>query len=98
MSAVAVAPSVRSVPADVSSLGVEAAELAASAGLVLDPWQAMVLDAALGKRRDGKWAAFEVGVVVSRQNGKGGILEARELAGLFLIRERLLVHSAHQFD
>jgi hypothetical protein len=39
-----------------------------------------------------------VGVVVPRQNGKGSILEARELAGLFLLGERLIIHSAHQFD
>jgi hypothetical protein len=44
---------------------------------------AAVLERALGVREDGKWAAFEVGLDVSRQNGKGGILEARELAGLF---------------
>jgi len=36
--------------------------------------------------------------MVSRQNGKGSILEARELAGLFLLGERLIVHSAHLFD
>src|SRR5205823_6021141 len=47
---------------------------------------------------DGRWAAFEVGLVVSRQNGKGGILEARELAGVTEFGERLLIHSAHQFD
>jgi phage terminase large subunit-like protein len=35
---------------------------------------------------------------VSRQNGKGAILEGRELAGLFLLDERLIIHSAHQFD
>lgn len=57
-----------------------------------------MLRASLGQREDGKWAAFEVGLVVSRQNGKGAILEARELAGLFLLRERLIIHSAHQFD
>jgi phage terminase large subunit-like protein len=62
------------------------------------PWQEFVLDQALGERADGRWAAFEVGLVVSRQNGKGAILEARELAGLFLLGERLLIHSAHQFD
>jgi hypothetical protein len=56
------------------------------------------LDGALGVRADGKWSAFEVGLVVSRQNGKGGILEARELLGLFELGERLIVHSAHQFD
>ncbi len=91
-------PRVCSVPPYVSSAGQEAVELAALAGLELDEWQAFVLERALGERSDGKWAAFEVGVVVSRQNGKGGILEARELAGLYLLGERLLIHSAHQFD
>lgn len=68
------------------------------AGLVLDPWQATTLEHALGERADGRWAAFEVAVNVPRQNGKGAILEARELAGLFLLGERLIIHSAHLFD
>jgi hypothetical protein len=68
------------------------------AGLSLDPWEEYILTESLGERADHKWAAFEVGVVVPRQNGKGSILEARELTGLFLLDERLLIHSAHQFD
>jgi len=91
-------PRFQSVPAYEATTGAEAIELAALAGLNLDPWQQLVLTEALGERADGKWAAFEVGVVVPRQNGKGGILEARELAGLFLLGERFIVHSAHQFD
>jgi hypothetical protein len=67
------------------------------AGLELDPWQQLVLADGLGERADGQWAAFEVGVEVARQNGKGGILEARELAGLFLLGEQLIIHSAHEF-
>jgi hypothetical protein len=34
---------------------------------------------------------------VPRQNGKGSIIEARELAGLFYFEEALIVHSAHEF-
>lgn len=90
-------PRILAVPPRVSSAGQEAVELAASAGLHLDPWQAFVLEEALGERVDGKWATFEVGLVVSRQNGKGSILEARELAGLFLFGEQLILHSAHEF-
>lgn len=89
-------PRVRNVPESVSSAGDEAIDLAAAAGLELDPWQQLVLRDALGEREDGKWSAFEVGLVVPRQNGKGSILEARELAGLFLFGEQLIVHSAHQ--
>ena len=80
-----------------SSAGTEAVELAASAGLILDDWQRFALECALGEDRDGRWAAFEVGLVVPRQNGKGSILEARELAGLFLFGEQLILHSAHEF-
>lgn len=90
-------PRFRNVPAAVSSAGLEAVELAESAGLTLDPWEADVLEGALGERPDGRWAAFEVGLVVPRQNGKGAILEARELAGLFLFGDDLILHSAHEF-
>lgn len=81
----------------VSSAGVEAVELAASAGLILDPWQELCLDVGCAEDRSGRWAAFEVGIGVPRQNGKNAILEARELAGLFLFGEELLIHSAHQY-
>lgn len=84
-------------PDSISSAGREAIDLAASAGLFLDPWQQLALDVALGERDDGKWAAFEVALIVSRQNGKNSVLEARELAGLFLFDEQLILHSAHEF-
>jgi phage terminase large subunit-like protein len=85
------------VPKARSGRGQEAVECAAAAGLHLDDWQKLVLDGAL-RTSGGKWAALEVGVDVARQNGKGGLLEARELAGLFCFGERMITHSAHQFD
>lgn len=84
-------------PTFLSSSAQEAVELAAHAGLDLMPWQQHVLDVGLRERADGQWAAFECAVNVPRQNGKGGIIEARELAGLFLLGERLIIHSAHEF-
>lgn len=84
-------------PLKTSSAGAEAAELAEGAGLFLDPWQRWVLDEALAERDDGQWAAFECLLIVPRQNGKGGVLEALELAALFLHDVQLVVHSAHQF-
>lgn len=86
------------VPPHESSRGEEAVEFCHENGLILDDWQALVLMGSLNLRADGRWAAFEVGVNVSRQNGKGGIIEGRELAGIFLFDERLITHSAHQFD
>ncbi|MFZ3569952.1 terminase [Streptomyces sp. BH097] len=80
-----------------SSAGQEAVDLAARAGLKLDPWQQFVLDQGMGERADGNWSSPEVAVNVPRQNGKGGIIEARELWGLFIGGENLILHSAHEF-
>ncbi|MFE0699128.1 terminase [Streptomyces sp. NPDC058872] len=90
-------PRIETVPPYVASSGPEAVELAASAGLLLDPWQQHALTVGLGEDPNGRWAAFECAVTVSRQNGKGSIIEARELAGLFLLGEELIIHSAHEF-
>lgn len=79
------------------SAGEEAVELAALAGLVLDDWQAWLLDEMLSIGSDGRWSAFEVAAILPRQNGKGGLLEARQLFGLFLGGEQLAVHTAHEF-
>lgn len=90
-------PRVCSFPPYDRTFGPEAVELAAQAGLVLDPWQCNVLDVMLAVRPDGKWSCFELGLVVPRQNGKGSILEARTLAGLVLFDEQLIMWSAHEY-
>ena len=90
-------PRILYAPDYASSAGAEAVELAALAGLVLDPWEALVLEVALAEGTDGRWAAAEVGLCVPRQNGKNAVLEARELAALFLLDEQLVIHSAQQF-
>jgi hypothetical protein len=92
-----VVPRIMFAPDYVSSAGAEAIELAALAGLELDPWERLVLEVSLGEAADGRWAATEVGLCVPRQNGKNVVLEARELAGLFLLGEELIIHSAHHF-
>lgn len=84
-------------PGAVGSFGPEAVELAAEAGLLLDDWQAWYLDCALAYGPGGRWVSFENGLVVPRQDGKGAIIEARMLAGLFLLEERLLTYTAHEF-
>lgn len=90
-------PRIEHYPAFFTSAADDAVDLAAIAGLHLDPWQEHVLRASLGERQDGRWSAFRTCLVVPRQNGKNAILEARELAGLFLFDEKLIVHTAHQF-
>ena len=82
----------------VSSAGREAVDLAGKAGILLDDWQAHVLEVGCGERGDGTWAALEVAVIVPRQNGKNEILAARELAGVVLFKDDLITHSAHRAD
>ena len=91
-------PRVETHPAYVDTFGREAADLAHAAGLKLDePWQCDALCHLLAVRPDGKWACFEYAEIVSRQNGKGSILEARVLAGMFLLGEQLIMWSAHEY-
>lgn len=89
-------PRVSNYPAYDLSGAPEVIDLAASAGLHLDEWQKYVLTHGLGMRTDGRWTASKVSTWVPRQNGKGAIIEALELAWLFLLGEEEIVHSAHQ--
>lgn len=101
-------PTHRLVPDYHYSRGDEVIELAEMAGLILDPYQRdflvdgcacvevespLELDAGATVER---WAAFEVGIELSRQNGKSVAFEARCLAGLYLFREELIVYTAHK--
>lgn len=70
----------------------------ASLGEPLDEWQENVLEAALGERADGRWAARQVGLCTPRQNGKSQLIVARALAGILLFGEELILCSAHQQD
>lgn len=87
-------PRIENVPPWVTSSGQEAIELAEMAGLVLDPWQRHVLMGGLGQHASGRWSAAELAMVVPRQNGKGGILEAIVLPGMYLFGEQV-VYTAH---
>lgn len=79
-----------------TSAGVEAVQFSTANGLIPDVWQQNVLLDALAEDDDGRWINNEACVIVGRQNGKGTIIEARQLAGVFLFGEKLLIHSAHQ--
>lgn len=76
----------------------DVADLTASLGIVLDPWQENVLQAGMGERRDGTWAARQIAVSAPRQNGKTEIIVARALAGILLFGEQTIIVSAHQQD
>jgi hypothetical protein len=99
-----VEPQILHLPPDVHSLAAaeEAIELADHYGVCsggqLSEAQRITLRAGLGERRDGTWAAATVGDFKGRQGGgKTDVIAARELAGLVLFGERLLIHTAHEF-
>lgn len=96
-----VEPRVRSVPDYSFSSGVEAIELAESVGLVPDGWQRAAVMDILAEDDSGRWASFESGLIVPRQNGKGAVLEIVDLADMFLFsgstRDFLAIHTAHEF-
>jgi hypothetical protein len=83
-----------------TSAGPEAVQLAAACGLTCDPWQAEILNRALGERLapNGEfvWAARTVMVVVSRQNGKGSLLEALALSAALMEPGKTIAWTAHE--
>ena len=92
------APRYRTVPQGaVSSWGPEAIDLAAGIGIILDPGQGDLLTDGMSERTGGRWLTPTVVDNEPRQNGKGTILEVRSLAGVLLVREPLIVWTAHEF-
>lgn len=89
-------PRVANYPPYVVSAAPEVIALSRRARLFPDPWQQYVLTHGLGMDAAGNYTAKRIGAWVPRQNGKGGIIEALELAWLFHFQEREIVHSAHQ--
>lgn len=81
-----------------SSAGGEAAELAESAGVSLDPEQRDALDVLLAERADGRWAAFEGAVVAPRQNIKTHLFKVVALHRIYLVESPLVVWTAHEFN
>ena len=77
-------------------LSADILDWASGFGYDLDPWQKWVIQEGCGTKPDGRWASFENTIVISRQNGKSAIFEVRELAGLFVLGESLVIHTAHE--
>jgi hypothetical protein len=86
------------VPPHASTAGDDAIDLAAQAGIALDPEQQLVLRVVLAELSDGRWAAFEAAIVEARQNGKTVVLQVIALSDLFLFDARLIVWTAHLFS
>ncbi|AEG83889.1 terminase large subunit domain-containing protein [Corynebacterium ulcerans] len=78
--------------------GDAAVEFCRWAGMTLFPWQENLLRDMCRTDQDGLWRYRETVAVVPRQNGKGEVLIARELAGIYLFGEKEILHTAHFLD
>lgn len=86
------------------SHGHAAAVIADMVGLHLDEWEINALVDGMGYVEGvdaagnpaERWAAGQVGLEVSRQNGKTVILAMRMLIGIFVLNEKVIVYSAHE--
>lgn len=90
-------PRVETRPAISGTFGDVAAALMEKAGKPLEPWQCDSVDLMMSYRADGRWACYEYAEWVARQNGKGGLGEARVLTGLFVLGEELIIWTAHEY-
>lgn len=94
-------PRIEAAPAAYGTFGPRVVEFAANCGVFLDDWQQYVLGGMFAVDENGKWVASEFGLIVARQNGKGEILVAYDLAHLFMFpradnRRKTLLHTAHE--
>lgn len=94
---VSLAPRVRSCPEYRYTSGPEAVEIYESTGRELDQWQKDSLDDHCAETPAGTWLTLESVEEVSRQNGKGEIINAIILLHLFVLGTRTVVYSAHEF-
>ncbi len=87
-------PSERITPDYTRTDGADAARIIAIGGMVLDPWQADILDDWMAMTPGNKWVCRTCGGSVPRQNGKTGLLESRAESGMIMYNEQV-IYTAH---
>ena len=79
----------------IKTIGQEAIDLYKSTTQSLLEWQELQIKAIMAVNPDGLWTHMVYGLCVSRRNGKGEILAAREFDGLVNLGEKIC-HTAHR--
>lgn len=87
-------PSVRIAPRYKVTDGPDATKILRVGGLILDPWQADILDDWMAVAPSGKWACKTCGGSVPRQNGKTGLVAGRAESGMLMYNEQV-IYTAH---
>ena len=88
-------PTFTNVKTITTTKGTDAVQAYRSSGQTLFDWQADQICAIMAINPDGLWTYVKYGISVSRRNGKGEILAARELHGLTEGNEKIC-HTAHR--
>jgi len=89
-------PRIHSKLNDLPSKGQEMIDFAASLSIELMDWQKFVAIHAHKVKEDNRWFTAEVGLCLSRQNGKSTLMMLRILTGMFVWGEGLQLASAHR--
>ena len=89
-------PRIHSKLTDLPSKGQDMIDLATELGINLMEWQRYVCIHGHKVRPDGRWAHSELGLIMSRQQGKSTLMMLRILTGMFVWGEGLQLASAHR--
>ena len=81
---------------DLPSYGIDFIEWCESIGFKLLPWQMFLAHEICKVTEDDKWYFKEVGVIISRQNGKSTFMQLMILWRMFALGQKLQVHTAHK--
>lgn len=81
---------------DLPSYGIDFIEWCESIGYLLLPWQQFLAHEICKVTEDDKWYFKEVGVIISRQNGKSTFMQLMILWRMFALGQKLQVHTAHK--
>jgi len=89
-------PRIRTKSQDLPSKGAEFIEFCKRIDYPLLPWQEFLAHEILKYKADGRWASSEVGIVVSRQQGKSTFMSLLILFKMYELGEKLQVATAHK--
>lgn len=81
---------------DLPSLGIDFMEFCESIGYELLPWQKWLSHEICKVDEFDRWHFKEVGVIISRQNGKSTFMQLMILWRMFALGQKLQVHTAHK--
>jgi len=81
---------------DYPSKGKQFSEFCAKYGMELMPWQEWLGEQVLRVKPDGRWLTPVHTALVSRQNGKSEFMIWQILFRIFVLEEKLIVHTAHK--